>query len=480
MRLVKHPNNPIFRIKENETAFDPYVQKLGDVYRMDFSYREGAACAVAFSKNGINFGEPQVTLSPNNESGWEKRVNRNCVIYSDGIYKMWYTGQEDGRSRIGYAESQDGISFKRLPNPVLSAEKDYEGESVMNPCILFEDGIYKMWYSAGEYYEPNVICYAESPDGINWSRAEENPVLEKCSFEGFESDRVGGCQVIRYKDEYLIFYIGYSDIHTACICLARSKDGKRDFVRYEGNPILAPTQGSWDSDSCYKPSVIIDEESGEIILWYNGRLGILEQIGLATGTTEERSALSNLLDGYVSEFNENDENVHPTYIKNSEAAAWMHKEIPLFECPDKDIERAYYFRYWTYRKHLKKTDDGYIVTEFLPKVPWSGEHNAIVAPIGHQLYEGRWLKNSRKYLGEYLKFMLNTEETAYAYSNWLGYGALKLAEISGDFEIYDGFLDDLCAFYEKWEREHEIFDGKFWSKDGNDAMEFSASGTTED
>jgi len=296
-----------------------------------------------------------------------------------------------------------------------------------------------MWYSAGENYEPNVICYAESTDGIQWKRIKDNPILGKNEKNIFESDRIGGCQIIRYKNEYLIFYIGYSDINTACICVARSDDGIHNFKRYEGNPIITPTFESWDSDSCYKPSAVIDEKNGNIMLWYNGRKGDHEQIGLAYGTIDTVMPLTEKLEKYVSCFNADDEDVHSTYIKNGDALAWMREEIPLFECPDKDIERTYYFRYWTYRKHIKKTSDGYIVTEFLPQVPWSGEHNAIVAPIGHQLYEGRWLKNSKKYLGEYIRFMLKTEETAYAYSNWLAYGAMMLSEISGDYHYYDGF-----------------------------------------
>ena len=43
--------------------------------------------------------------------------------------------------------------------------------------------------------------------------------------------------------------------------------------------------------------------------------------------------------------------------------------VPLFDCPDKDIEEIYYFRWWTYRKHIKQTPDGFIVTEFLPTSP---------------------------------------------------------------------------------------------------------------
>ena len=71
---------------------------------MDFSWRSRKACAVTFSEDGINWSEPQITLSNNMQSGWEDNLNRNCVLFIDGIYKMWYTGQARGYSFIGYAE----------------------------------------------------------------------------------------------------------------------------------------------------------------------------------------------------------------------------------------------------------------------------------------------------------------------------------------------------------------------------------------
>ena len=81
---------------------------------------------------------------------------------------MWYTGQARCHSYIGYAESKDGIHFERkTPEPILIPEYPWEDASVMNPCVLYEDGKYRMWYSAGETYEPNVNAYAESDDGIN-------------------------------------------------------------------------------------------------------------------------------------------------------------------------------------------------------------------------------------------------------------------------------------------------------------------------
>ena len=75
---------------------------------------------------------------------------------------------------------------------------------------------------------------------------------------------------------------------------------------------------------------------------------------------------------YVDHFNRDDEELYAQHIPNDRAWEFLAKNIPLFECPDKDIERTYYFRWWTYRKHIKQTPDGFVITEFLPKVGWSG------------------------------------------------------------------------------------------------------------
>ena len=181
---------------------------------------------------------------------------------------------------------------------------------------------------------------------------------------------------------------------------------------------------------------------------------------------------------YVDIFNANDEELHTNLIDNANAYEWLKDEIPLFECPDKDIERAYYFRWWTYRKHLKKTDEGYVITEFLPQVPWSGKYNVINAPNGHQFYEGRWLKNADEYLSDYAQYFF-TEDSAHSYSTWFIDALYALSSVTGKFEYGDEFIGKLCKYYQKWEDEHKLSLGAFWSIDDRDAMEFSISGRDE-
>ena len=282
--FYKFEGNPVFGSPELGTLFDVYLTALPDArLRMDLSTRKNNSLSVSFSEDGLKWTAPVLTLSPCVDSGWEDMVNRNCVLKIGGTYKMWYTGQAHGNSFIGVAESVNGIDFKRVSNcPVLSPELPFEGESVMNPCVLFENGIYRMWYSAGETYEPNVLCYAESSDGIVWKKSPLNPVLTKNPEKEYERDRIGGCQVIPHPElGYLVFYIGYRDINTACICAAFSEDGVTDFHRCKENPLVSPTAGEWDSDACYKPSALYDAEKKLWRIWYNGRSGGMEYIGVA-------------------------------------------------------------------------------------------------------------------------------------------------------------------------------------------------------
>ncbi len=282
--FTKYPGNPVFGDADTGTFFDAYVWKENGRFRMDFSWRKKKALAVSFSVDGIHWDTPQITLESDPASGWEDNVNRNCVLFADGKYRMWYTGQARGHSFIGYAESDDGIHFdKKEAEPIMIPERPWENASVMNPCVLYENGIYRMWYSAGETYEPNVLAYAESPDGITWKKSRINPIFVCDPDHRHEKTRIGGCQVIKTAElGYVMFYIGYEDIDTARICAARSDNGITGWVRSPMNPLIEPTAGEWDANACYKPTAVWDEARGGWLLWYNGRRKNEEYIGHAS------------------------------------------------------------------------------------------------------------------------------------------------------------------------------------------------------
>ena len=55
--------------------------------------------------------------------------------------------------------------------------------------------------------------------------------------------------------------------------------------------------------------------------------------------------------------------------------------IPLVDMSNKTVEQIYYFRWHTYCKHIKPTEDGYVITEFLPDVPWSEKTTSTIKPF---------------------------------------------------------------------------------------------------
>ena len=84
-----------------------------------------------------------------------------------------------------------------------------------------------------------------------------------------------------------------------------------------------------------------------------------------------------LLEEYVDLFNRQDEENVVQAIPNAAALDWLGSHIPRVSLPDPAIERTYYFRWWTYRKHLKRTPEGFVITEFHPDVSWAGKYNTI-------------------------------------------------------------------------------------------------------
>lgn len=291
---IKSEENPVLGGNLG-TVFDISVLKEDDVFRMWFSWRPKASVALVEGNDGIRWDEPIIALGPNQATGWEGQVNRPVVVKRPNGYHMWYTGQTDKNSYIGHAISADGKTWVRTSDkPVLVPDQPWEKSAVMVPHVLWDEEkrLYKMWYSGGGQFEPDAIGYAESPDGQTWVKRPE-PVFRPSQEVGWDSHKVTGCQVIHHDGWYIMFYIGFRDVNHAQIGLARSRDGVSNWQRHPANPIIsAGTYRTWDHDAVYKPYAILSD--GRWYLWYNGRHGHVEQIGLATHEGADLGFDSNL------------------------------------------------------------------------------------------------------------------------------------------------------------------------------------------
>jgi len=179
---------------------------------------------------------------------------------------------------------------------------------------------------------------------------------------------------------------------------------------------------------------------------------------------------------FVDEFNQNDEELYAGCFSNSVAWGFLKNNIPLFECPDKDLTEIYYFRWWTYRKHINKTPVGYVITEFLPPVEWAGQYNTIDCPAGHHLHEGRWLNNP-KYLDDYSLFWFRKGGEPRRYSFWAAESLWARYLVTGQAGLIKELLPDLIANYEVWEQTHRDTNGLYWQIDDRDGMEVSIGGS---
>jgi hypothetical protein len=183
---------------------------------------------------------------------------------------------------------------------------------------------------------------------------------------------------------------------------------------------------------------------------------------------------------YVDRFNAEDVEDVVNLIPNSATWDWISSNAPLFECPDKSIEEIYYYRWWTYRKHIKQTPVGRVVTEFILPVKHAGAYNTVSCALGHHLAEGRWLRD-QSFLDEYVKFWFRGNDGKpqphfHKYSQWIHAAIVDRARVTGDWSQPIELLNDLDADFRRWEEEKWSHNG-FWQYDVWDGMEESISGS---
>ena len=183
---------------------------------------------------------------------------------------------------------------------------------------------------------------------------------------------------------------------------------------------------------------------------------------------------------YADRFNTmEDENIVTT-IPNSESSEWMRRNIPLFDCPDKDFEEMYYYRWWTLRKHIKRTPAGYGMTEFLVQRSYADRYNLIACAIGHHVMESRWLRDTT-YLHQILRTWYYGNDgqpmtKMNKFSSWNPASILEAWKVQGHTDYLLALKPRLEEEYARWEQTNRLPSGLYWQGDVQDGMEESISG----
>ena len=183
---------------------------------------------------------------------------------------------------------------------------------------------------------------------------------------------------------------------------------------------------------------------------------------------------------YAEHFNTmEDENIVTT-IPNAASSEWMRKNIPLFDCPEEDFREIYYYRWWTLRKHIKRTPAGFGMTEFLVDRSYADRYNLIACAIGHHVMESRWLRDTT-YLHQILRtWYYGNDGQAMTkmnkFSSWNPAAIYEMWKVQGDTAFILGLKPRLEEEYARWERTNRLPSGLYWQGDVQDGMEESISG----
>jgi len=183
---------------------------------------------------------------------------------------------------------------------------------------------------------------------------------------------------------------------------------------------------------------------------------------------------------YVDYFNTmEDENIVQA-IPNAKAWEWMTQNVPLFDCPSRDFEEMWYYRWWTLRKHIESTPVGYAMTEFLVKRNYADKWKLISSGVGHHIHESRWLRDST-YLDQIVRTWYTGNEgkpmaKLLKYSSWIAHSLWQRHLVDGRQQWYINMLPSLEWEFNEWETTHTREGGFYWQEDVRDAMEETISG----
>jgi predicted GH43/DUF377 family glycosyl hydrolase len=138
------------------------------------------------------------------------------VLIEEGLWRMTYVsgsrweqsseGELQSRYHIKYAESQDGIHWKREGK--VAIDLFAKETNIARPCVLKHGSYYRMWYCKAEL--PSIsyrLGYAESIDFRNWVRMDASVGLD-VSESGFDSEMICYPCVIAKNGSLYMFYNG--------------------------------------------------------------------------------------------------------------------------------------------------------------------------------------------------------------------------------------------------------------------------------
>ena len=135
----------------------------------------------------------------------------------DGGWRMWFMngldwgvrpdGTPASRYNVGHARSPDGIAW--TPDPEVALDLFHPRElAIARPQVVQDPDLWRMWHCyRGEDFD-YAVGYAESPDGMRWTRRDDHPLALPASGSGFDSAATCYPYVFDHGGERWMLYCG--------------------------------------------------------------------------------------------------------------------------------------------------------------------------------------------------------------------------------------------------------------------------------
>jgi len=202
-------------------------------------------------------------------NGWESAgtFNPAVVRLGDKLVMLYRAQDKQGTSRLGYAESADGIHFMRRDEPVLSPSADYEKDGgVEDPRLVQFGDTYYLTYT-GYNKKDAQLCLATSKDLIHWDRKGVIIPANKGNWN-VKWTKSGAIVPEKIDGKYWMYFLGTSADEKDQAGLASSTD-LLHWTEATQIPVLPVRPGRFDSRVAEPgPAPIITPKG--IVLIYNG------------------------------------------------------------------------------------------------------------------------------------------------------------------------------------------------------------------
>lgn len=180
---------------------------------------------------------------------WDRNIReRGYILFEDSLYRMWYTGYESKNSErhLGYATSTDGLNWKRFSDKPI-----YDSNWVEDMCVIKHDSIYYMFAEGRD----DIAHILTSANGIQWQ--EKGRIdIRKTNGEPIDKGAYGTPAVWFENNTWYLFY----ERGDLGVWLATSKD-MNVWTNVQDDPVLALGPDAYD-----KFAVAMNQ-----IIKYNGK-----------------------------------------------------------------------------------------------------------------------------------------------------------------------------------------------------------------